>query len=245
MSHLNEHIEEQAGTEASVEVSGSANAPPAPAPTVGESGTGGVVECAASERPVSTAQETQRGDAERAPSAEPSAAPSPPPAKKTGAETLNELVKAIRSMQADFSIAMEGVRASHALVQRVDRQRQLVDQAALDALVRIHVLTDKHLQAHSREAADPTSFAYTIRQLVEGEFEYLGVKILRPSPDEPVDYGTMEAIGTAPCRVWQKPGRVAEVERCGFALQTQDGFRVLHKAKVVVRNRGAREESGA
>jgi hypothetical protein len=245
---LDEHIKDQGSADAHSEVLSSANGEPAQDASVSEPKAGGVVGHTATERPedpqVSNSQEgPKQGDAGREVPSQPIAAPCPPSPKKTSAETLSELVKAIRSMHADFSIAMEGVRASHALIQRVDKERQFVDRAALDALARIHGLTFKHLQAHSDDAGDPNSFANTLLQLVEGEFKYLGVEIVRPARDEQVDYGTMEAIGSVPCGLLQKSGRVAEVERCGFLLRTQDGIRILHKAKVVVRTRGARKES--
>lgn len=246
MSSSDELIEEQGGSKFPSDVSGTVDAPST------DEGGGGHVPASPTTAEAEAASdagadETPRTEEEGAAAGESAAVPEeppPPPAKKTPAEAFGELTEAIRSMHADFSIAMEGVRASHDLVQRVDRDRLLGDRAALDALARIHGLTFKYVQAHAAEAADPNSFAHTLLQLVEGEFQNLGVGIIRPHPDDPVDYGMMEAIGTAPCRFWQKAGRVAEVERCGFALQTPDGFRVLHKAKVVVRSRDAREESG-
>lgn len=192
----------------------------------------------------STTHELPNGaDADREPQTETIVAqPQEPPKKATPAEKFHELTMAIQSLREDFTTAMNGVRASHALVQRIEREGQFADRALIDALARMHGLVFRYIQENFRETSKASSFAHMMLQMVEGEFQNLGVVIIRPHPGEPVDYGLMEAIGSAPCAFWQKPGSVAEVERCGFALKSDDFFRILHKAKVVVRNRGKQEE---
>ncbi len=168
---------------------------------------------------------------------------STPPAlpKRSPAEAFAEMTDVLANLRADIQHAMEYTKKTHTVVQRIDQDRQAIEFTALDALFRVHNLAFRHVQLGERDK-DDAGFTVMLLQLLEGEFKTLGVEIVLPLQGEVADYSIMEAIGTARCRFWQKPGRVAQTESCGFVVRTPAGARVLHKAKVVLFSREERAQ---
>jgi hypothetical protein len=172
--------------------------------------------------------------------------PSPVPVKPARArnktiEAFAELSSSIHALRRDMSGIHHDIQSIRSFVVEVNR-KQSVAWASLQSLFKVYNILFSASQPHaddSTEAApDRTSaLAETLMQVIEADLSLLNIGIIKPRPDDPVDYNEMEAIGVeAGALGWLKSSNgVVRVEKCGFKIRAPERPQVLSKAKVIVR----------
>lgn len=150
------------------------------------------------------------------------------PAKRSPTEAFRELRDVVDEVGTFVRVCKEK------LIRDADEHRLKGMQAVLETLMLLHGIIFRQVTSMEAGSSRPDQFTINLFETLEAELEGHGVEVIRAHPGDDVDLEVMTTIGAAKCPFWRKPGRVAQVASCGFALGNGTGRRILRKAKVTV-----------
>lgn len=160
----------------------------------------------------------------------PSAAPHSPPAP--GRNEARDLLLSLRDRMESLHAAVDALSPTS--------ENDQFDRAEpfLPVLFNMHDVVFRHTLAIEAGEAKPSTFAFDLLKLIEGEFAALQIDVIRPSAGEEPDFAIMKVTAAIDTPWWRVPGQITRVETCGFAHLDQGKKRkILRKAGVVIYKR--------